>query len=215
MAHDIFKIPNLITLGRLLMLIPTAWFLSEPGPVNRVLALACLTVAAVSDFLDGYLARRLKQETRLGLILDPLSDKILAGVLAILLIIYRDFPLWLAAAIIGRDLLIMTGGLMMKSRITGIPPSNLSGKYGFASIAVLLCSHVIEFPFGIKLFTILVVAFIALSIIMYGRAFARVMRGRPLPRFHDKQAYRIIRMAITWPLSLYILYHLGQYLGWL
>ncbi len=215
MAHDIFKIPNLITLGRLFMLIPTAWFLSQPGAMNRTLALACLTVAAASDYLDGYLARRLNQETRLGLILDPISDKILAGVLAILLIVYRDFPLWLAAIIIGRDLLLMLGGLMMKSRMSEIPPSNFSGKYGFASIAVLLCSYVIEFPFGIRLFTFLVVAFMILSIIMYARAFVMVMRGQPMPRFRDKKTYRIIRMSINWPVSLYFFYRLGQYIGWL
>jgi CDP-diacylglycerol--glycerol-3-phosphate 3-phosphatidyltransferase len=215
MARDIFKVPNLITLGRLLLLIPTAYFLSQPGVHNRIYALACLTAAAISDYLDGFFARLLNQKTRLGLILDPLSDKIMAGTLAILLIIYRDFPIWLGAVIVGRDFLILIGGLAMRSRITEVPASNLSGKYGFAAIAVLLCSYVIEFRFGIWLFTWITLVLILLSLIMYGRRFALVMRGRPLTQFHDKTIYRIMRIAATWIISIYFLYRLGQYIGWL
>jgi CDP-diacylglycerol--glycerol-3-phosphate 3-phosphatidyltransferase len=215
MAHDIFKIPNLITLGRLLLLIPTAYFLSKPGVNNQVYALACLTVAAISDYLDGFFARLLNQRTRLGLLLDPLSDKILAGTLVILLIIYRDFPLWLAAVIVGRDLLILIGGLAVKSKITDVPSSNLSGKYSFATTAVLLCSYIIEFDFGIWLFTIITVAFIILSLIMYGRTLVKVMQGQTFPKFQDKTQYRIIRVAITWIISIYFLYRLGQDIGWL
>lgn len=205
----------MITLGRLLLLIPTAYFLSQPGVNNHIYALACLTIAAISDFLDGFLARRLHQQTRLGLILDPISDKIMAGVLAILLIIYRDFPIWLASVIVGRDLLIMAGGLAVKSRLANIPSSNLSGKYSFASIAVLLCSYIIEFPFGIWLFTILTVAFIILSVVMYGRRFILIMRGRTISEFRDKPIYRILRIAAVWIISIYFLYRLGQYIGWL
>jgi len=215
MTRDLFKIPNLVTLGRLLLLIPTAYFLSQPGVNNRIYALACLTVAAISDFLDGFLARRLNQQTRLGLILDPLSDKILAGILAVLLIVYRDFPVWLAAVIIGRDLLIMIGGLAVKSRISGVPSSNLPGKYSFASIAVLLCSYVIEFQFGIWLFTLITVAFIILSVAMYGRRLVLIMQGRGISEFRDKPLYRITRITAVWIISLYFLYRLGQYIGWL
>lgn len=215
MAHDIFKIPNLITLGRLLLLIPIAFFLSRPGGDNQIYALACLTAAAISDYLDGFFARLLNQQTRLGLMLDPLSDKILAGTLVILLIVYRDFPFWIAAAIIGRDLLILIGSLIVKSKTSDIPPSNLSGKYSFAAIAVLLCSHIIEFQFGIWLFTILTLVFLLLSLIMYGRTLIAVMQGQPMPRFKDKIGYRIIRIALTWVVSIYFLFRLGQFIGWL
>jgi len=215
MAHDIFKVPNLITLGRLLLLIPTAHFLSLPGAANRIFALACLSLAAFSDFLDGYFARRLNQKTRLGLILDPVSDKILAGILGLLLIIYRDFPIWMAAVIIGRDLIIMAGGLLVKSRTAEIPSSNLSGKYCFASIAVLLCSYVIEFDFGIRLFTYITLALIAVSLINYSRSFMHIMKDIPPPRFEDKKAYRIMRLAVVWIISIYFIYRLGQYIEWL
>jgi CDP-diacylglycerol--glycerol-3-phosphate 3-phosphatidyltransferase len=215
MAHDVFKIPNLITLGRLLLLLPTAYFLSQPGPENKILALACLTLAAISDYLDGFFARRLNQQTRLGKILDPVSDKILATFLVVLLIIYRDFPFWLAGLIISRDLLILIGGLAVKSRLSAVPPSNLSGKYCFAAIAVLLISYVIDYGFGIGLFTIIAILLTILSIIMYGRTFFEVMRGKPFPHFKDKTVYRVIRITLTWAFSAIYLYKLAQFIDWL
>lgn len=215
MAYDIFKVPNLITVGRLVFLVPTAYFLSLPGPHNQVYALACLTMAAVSDYFDGYFARKLHQETRLGLILDPLSDKILAATVIILLIIHRHFPLWLAAVIIGRDLLIAAGGLVMKSRIKEIPASNLTGKYGFASIAVLLVSYVINFDFGIRLLTVIVIPLIAFALIFYGRALIRVLQGKPLPHFHDRPTYRIIRTVTTVIISAVYLFKLFQKINWI
>jgi cardiolipin synthase len=215
MAHDIFKVPNLITIGRLASLIPTGYFLSLPGPQNQIYALTCLTLAAISDYLDGFFARRLNQQTRLGLILDPLSDKVLAATVIVLLIIHRDFPLWMAAVIIGRDILIAAGGLMMKSRIKGIPASNLTGKYGFASIAVLLVSYVIEFEFGIRLLTVIVLSLIALSIILYGRAMYLVLKGGTLPHFHDRTAFRVIRTAVTVGISAVYLFKLFQKINWI
>lgn len=215
MAHDIFKVPNLITVGRLVFLIPTGYFLSLPGPQNQIYALICLTLAAVSDYLDGYFARRLNQQTRLGLILDPLSDKILAATVIILLIFHRDFPLWMAGIIIGRDLLIAGGGLMMKSRIKGIPASNLTGKYSFASIAVLLVSYVIDYDFGIRLMTVIVLPLIALSIIIYGRAMFVVLKGGAIPRFHDRPVYRFLRTATTVIISAVYLFKLFQKINWI
>lgn len=215
MAHDIFKIPNLITIGRLIFLIPVAYFLSEPGAAAKIYALAFLVAAAVSDYLDGFFARLLNQQTRLGMLLDPLSDKILAGVLAVLLIIHRDFPIWMAAVIVGRDLLIAIGGLNVKARISQAPSSILTGKYCFASIAVLLCSYVIEFEFGIRLFTIITLIFIFLSLVMYGRIFVAVGRGRPPQRFADRPLYRNIRVGLVWIVSAIFLYKLGQFIGWL
>lgn len=215
MPRDILKIPNLISLGRLLLLIPTAYFLSQPEPIYRLYALGTLTIAAISDYLDGYLARKLNQKTDLGLILDPLSDKIMAGVLVILLIIYRAFPIWLAAVILGRDLLILSGGLAIKSKTGHVPASNLSGKYCFASIAMLLISYVIEFDFGIKLTLITTLALIALSLVLYIREFAIIIDGRPTPVFSDSPIFRFARKTATSILSIIYLYHLFKYIGWI
>lgn len=212
MIGDIRKIPNLVSLGRLLFLIPVAYFLSQPGSVNRIYALICLGAAAASDFLDGFLARKLNQKTQLGLVLDPLADKILAAVLGLLLIIHRDFPVALAAAIIGRDLLILAGGVIVRKRTETIPASNLTGKYCFASIALLLVWYVAEFPFGIRLFTILVLTLMPLSLVMYGLALRHILAGNPPPVFADQPLYRWLRITAIVLVAAWCLYHLAEYM---
>jgi len=214
-AHDLIKVPNLITLGRLVFLVPTAYFLARPGHANQIYALICLSLAAVSDYFDGYFARRLNQQTRLGLLLDPLSDKIMAATMVILLIMYRNFPLWMAAIIVGRDILIGAGGLAVASRIRNIPRSNLTGKYAFASIAVLLVSYVIEFDFGVRLFTFISLPLIALSAVLYARSLVRAVKGLPLPDFQDKTMYRAARSIGTLVVAVVYLYKLLEMVGWM
>jgi CDP-diacylglycerol--glycerol-3-phosphate 3-phosphatidyltransferase len=214
MAHDFFKVPNLISVGRLLFLIPAAYFIAQPDPAAKFWALLFLFIAAVSDFLDGFFARRLNQQTELGLLLDPLADKVMAATLVILLLLFRDLPLWLAAIIVGRDLIIALGGLAVKSKIAEPPKSNLTGKYCFAAVAVVLLSYVIEFEFGIRLITPFVVVLSLLSLIQYGRIFYLVAKGHPLPCFEDRRGYRIARIIATWCVSIYFLYHFFGWLGW-
>ncbi len=215
MWSDITKIPNLISLGRLVLLIPAGYFLAQPEPNASYWALLFLILAAVSDMLDGYVARKLNQQTELGLLLDPLSDKIMAGVLAILLIIYRDFPLWLAAIIVGRDILIALGGLLVKDKVKKIPASNLSGKYCFTATAVLLLSYVIKFQFGINLFGFLTLAFVAQSLFFYGRTFYYINKDKPAPVFDDKPQYYIPRRVICFVVEVVYFYKLFIFLGWL
>lgn len=215
MLKDLGKIPNLITLGRLVLLIPAAYFLARSEPICKLYALIVLTIAAVSDFLDGYLARKLNQKTELGLILDPLSDKIMAAALVILLIVYRDFPLWLAAIILGRDIIILVGGLILKSKIGQTPASILSGKYCFAAIAVLLISYVIEYDFGIKMITPISLALIVISLLLYLRVFVIAVWTKTAPEFSDKKIYRIIRVFATLTVSIIFLLQLFRELGWL
>jgi cardiolipin synthase len=66
-------------------------------------------IAAISDFVDGYIARALKVVSQLGAALDPVADKLNMFVATVLLAWQGLLPLWLAAAIIGRDIVIVAG----------------------------------------------------------------------------------------------------------
>lgn len=95
-------------------------------------ALGCFLLAGVTDFLDGMLARRWGQRTRLGEMLDPLADKLLTtSTLLALSIPYQEFPVhippWLAILSIGRDFGILLGVLVFNLAVTrrSFPPSRL------------------------------------------------------------------------------------------
>ena len=88
-------------------------------------ALIWCAVAGVSDGLDGFLARRLRAQSRLGAYLDPIADKLLLSGVYLTLGIDRAIPWWLTAVIFGRDILmlIFIGIILLFTNIRDFPPS--------------------------------------------------------------------------------------------
>lgn len=113
-------IANLITIARILLILPFTICLlkdnqTEHGDIFRRIAVAIFTIIAVSDALDGYLARSRKQITPLGTFLDPLADKLMITVTAILLTLPQTavsgfrLPFTVVVLILGKDILLLLG----------------------------------------------------------------------------------------------------------
>jgi len=100
------NIPNLITLLRII-LVPAIVILLIQGSFYK--ALIVFILAGVSDALDGFLARVMKQQTVLGAYLDPIADKALLGSVFVTLSILHVIPSWLAVIVISRDFIILLG----------------------------------------------------------------------------------------------------------
>ena len=100
-------IPNALTFLRLVLIVPFAFYLYDE---RYQAALLVFFVAAVTDGVDGFLARRYDWRTRLGAIADPLADKALLITAYLMLTLTGVLPVWLFALILGRDLLIVLGG---------------------------------------------------------------------------------------------------------
>jgi cardiolipin synthase len=107
-VFSLSQIPNAICVLRILLVLPTVLALAE-GHFGTALAL--VFVAGFSDALDGFLAKRFDWRSRLGGLLDPLADKLLLVSLFIALAVLGLAPAWLAAVAVGRDLVIVSGGL--------------------------------------------------------------------------------------------------------
>jgi cardiolipin synthase (CMP-forming) len=105
-----FNLPNLLTYGRMVAVPVVAGCLFWPNVDGaRWAALAIFILAGISDFLDGYLARALAQQSSLGRMLDPIADKLLVS--AVLLMLAADhtiasFSLWAAIVILCREILV-------------------------------------------------------------------------------------------------------------
>ena len=100
------NLPNSITLGRLLL---TGVFIisaSIGGLAAHIVALVSFVLATISDWLDGYLARKLNLVTSLGKLLDPLADKILVAAAFVYLSAQGLCPVWVTSVIIGREFLV-------------------------------------------------------------------------------------------------------------
>ena len=103
------SIPNIITLGRILLVPIVVWAISS-GPMW--IAFVLFVVAGVSDAVDGFLAKRFNMTTELGRYLDPLADKALIVSIYLALGINGLIPGWLVILVVSRDILIL-GGIML------------------------------------------------------------------------------------------------------
>jgi cardiolipin synthase len=104
------NLPNLITLGRLLT-VPIAVYLIMQS--EYLLAFLLFLLAGVSDALDGFLAKRNNQTTKLGAILDPLADKALLVGVFLTLGLQNNLPNWLVLLVVFRDVLIVGGVIIL------------------------------------------------------------------------------------------------------
>jgi cardiolipin synthase len=112
------NLPNAITIIRIL-LIPL--FLYKVIQGDMVFATIVYLTAAITDGLDGFIARVWNLKTKLGSFLDPMADKLLVTTSFLTLSILGIIPLWLALAVISRDFIIVSGSLLvylMKSELT-------------------------------------------------------------------------------------------------
>jgi CDP-diacylglycerol--glycerol-3-phosphate 3-phosphatidyltransferase len=153
--------PNRITIARLLCIWPFALcllYLNDPDLVYlRWVALGMVALMAVSDILDGYLARRLDDQSPLGAFLDPLADKVLVTVAVLILSIVGIrgisdaglerslcLPKWVAAAAIGKDLVVSVGFVLVRlSTGRTFIQARLLGKACTVVQVALVCSMLI------------------------------------------------------------------------
>lgn len=111
------SLPNIISVLRILLVIPTVYLLLHEMYRH---ALMLFFIAGLSDGLDGYLARRFGWTTRLGSFLDPMGDKLLMTATYFILGWLGHLPVWLVAIVIGRDVVIVIGALAYRLLVQDI-----------------------------------------------------------------------------------------------
>ncbi|MBD1890834.1 CDP-diacylglycerol--glycerol-3-phosphate 3-phosphatidyltransferase [Coleofasciculus sp. FACHB-SPT9] len=135
-------LPNWITLSRLLALPVLLYCLDTPTTETRTVGLVIFLVAAATDWLDGYLARKLNQVTDLGKFLDPLVDKLLVLAPLLPLIQLGQVPAWGVFLILARELAI-AGWRVNKTTISG---ANIWGKLKTVSQIIAIALLIAPLP---------------------------------------------------------------------
>jgi len=146
-------LPNLLTLSRILVVPPMAIILTSPSKSAGFLAAVLFAIASFTDWLDGYLARRMGIITVLGKFLDPIADKLLVMAALIMIIPYDRVPSWMVLVILSREIIITGLRGIASSEGIVIAASNL-GKYKtiFQIVAIigLLLHYDYHWLFGIQ-----------------------------------------------------------------
>ena len=164
MTKDLFNVPNTISLIRL-ALIPVFIWLAATG--NYGPAGILLGIIGATDWIDGYLARRLGQVTELGKFLDPLADRIAVAVAVVAGLVYGVFPAWFGWALIVRELVIGLGAAYgWKHGVTRLDVRYM-GKVATLLLYVSVSLFYIGEGFDLQLFTAAAIATGVPGLILY------------------------------------------------
>lgn len=141
---EALNLPNQLTILRILMTPVIILLLIYKAP-GYALAVFCL--AGLTDALDGFIARSFKQKTSLGMILDPLADKLLLTSCFITLASLREIPQWFAVVAVSRDLILIGGALILLIHFgkMGIPPSIIGKVTTVLQLLVILLAMLDHF----------------------------------------------------------------------
>lgn len=142
-----FALPNLFTLMRLLFLPFILHFLWKGTRAGDILALLFMLLASLTDFLDGYFARKLRKTSDVGRMLDPLIDKLSVDATMLVLAAQKGLPYWYVIIVIGRDLFLLLGGTFVISKKRFVVESNKIGKWTATLFALVIVLYTINIPY--------------------------------------------------------------------
>lgn len=141
----VLTLPNVLSLLRVLAL-PVIVIDLVDGRYLRAFVL--LAVFVSTDWLDGYVARRFDQVTRLGTLLDPISDRLLFVAVGIAMVLADLVPLWAIALLLVRDLLVLAAGMFLLVRRRRPPPVSRLGKAATFGLMWALPSFILAAVLG-------------------------------------------------------------------
>ncbi|HEY6974482.1 MAG TPA: CDP-diacylglycerol--glycerol-3-phosphate 3-phosphatidyltransferase [Nitrospiraceae bacterium] len=142
-GQESINVPNLLTLTRILLIPVFVVLFATPDPHRSIIAAIVFAVAAVTDLLDGYLARRSGQVTKLGKLLDPIADKLLVLSALILLVNVDRVSALVAILIIAREVAV-TGIRAIAATEGMIIEAETTGKYKMALQVIAIVLLILE-----------------------------------------------------------------------
>ena len=169
MSKYFIFIPNLLSIIRIGLVYP---ILNNIYLNNFELSIVFFVLAAITDAMDGFLARKMNWQTDLGRILDPIADKLLLSGTIFILWLNQYIPFYIFIIFIGRDIAILLGAaIQMTLNELNTPMPNLLGKLTTSLqiiyIAVIFLKQIFELEFGIYVLDIMIILITLTSLIVY------------------------------------------------
>lgn len=170
-SSDIFLIPNLITILRLVLIVPLVMSYYFDCMIYLYVLLG---VVILTDFLDGFLARRLNQISDLGKLLDPIADGLILFTFSVVLYFESRIDLWFCVFYFCRQFLLLILSMTLLPKADSVYGSNIIGKWGVGFLTLGLGIYVIKieslFSF-VPLLIYIATALLFLSLLDYLRVF--------------------------------------------
>lgn len=168
-------IPNILSGLRVFLIIPFIYSLAYDDMVAVFLIVVTMIL---SDYFDGYLARKWNLVSDSGKILDPLADKLCVAAIGIVLVFLRGFPLLLAMVLVLRDILILIAGLLMMRKYPLVPVSNVLGRVTVSVVAFCMLVYLFRVDFLKSPSVILTVIMLVISSASYWKKFREALLAK-------------------------------------
>ena len=178
-SGKLFTISNFISFSRIFIVVPVGYRHYINGYSVDAIIILLIGYGIISDYLDGFVARKTNTISEIGKMIDPISDKIAAGLLFIYTVVIGWIPFWFLWLFIARDILILIGSSFIKLRYGKVAMSTISGKISVNVISLYWIS-IFFFRSASLAHTILLWASVAImlfSFIMYLLRYRNIMNG--------------------------------------
>lgn len=167
------NIPNILTTVRFLLVPVFAYFIYEG---QYILSVIILTIAGITDFLDGHIARKYNMITSWGKLADPLADKFMQLTALIILAIKDKIPLYAVAIILLKEILMVAGSILLLKQDEFVVSANWYGKVTTVILYLAVILIMLNITLGNYLLLAALVATI-FSFVNYGLIFIRIKTG--------------------------------------
>lgn len=142
------NIPNALTIIRLLLIPGFAYYFFSPMKYGVRIAVVIFVIAGLTDILDGFIARRYNLITRLGIVLDPLADKLMLLTVLISITIKNQIPFWIIVVVAAKETLLMLGAINLLNDHDIVVPANRVGKLSTVAFYIAILAVTFELPYS-------------------------------------------------------------------
>ena len=179
-TKDLMTVPNAISFFRIILITPFVGFFVAKWYIP---AAVTIIISGLSDCFDGMIARKFHQESEFGKIIDPLADKLTLLAAGVCIVIVQPYALPLMGLMVVKDILMITGGVIVVNKGLIPPKSSWYGKVGtilfYITIGTIVLMAVFNYenmPLTITLMCV-TAAVELFSLIMYSTVFVRLMKS--------------------------------------
>lgn len=186
--HEIFTIPNAMSVFRILLLPLLVWLYSFKH--DYVAALIVLLISGATDVVDGFIARHFNQVSEVGKFIDPVADKLTQCVVGICLALRYPLMWALIGALILKEIMMFTGGLLILRRNDKINSAQWYGKactaiLEIAMMILILTTDKISMT-AVNVMIWCLIVMIVVTMLLYARFYAKQLRRAPADKTEDK-----------------------------
>ena len=169
------NIPNFLSVLRIFMVPAFIYFFFSPHENSMTISFAIVIAAGVTDVLDGVIARKFKLVTKLGIVLDPLADKMMLLTVLVSLTAKNILPAWIIAVVAVKECTMILGALVLHNHHEIVMPANIYGKA--ATVAFYVA--VLAVAFHTNFYMIFMVLFVLLTffaLVVYSNNFRKIKK---------------------------------------